>query len=278
MTERIVLTRGLPIAAVMFATVVTLVFGPMAHASPRTSQAQARDLSTGCEPNGLPHSLALCDGSGRVNVQLEGTAVLRVLDGRVTLKGQAKRVCVRKRVKRKNGTFVMRRVCKRTKPILPKIDTRKSRGYTIYSGERLFFFLPAGKWRISARGQGMSISAVGEGRVGVKAEPQPRDEVVPASLISVGGQVYDAWPRRWARFDFGRDAEPDVPSQDSTSGDTTSRTKISSVGGGSVDPESSGENESTDDGTSSGKSSDGTSAKGVVTAYSSTTEVPIQHG
>jgi hypothetical protein len=213
MTERIVLTRVLAIAAVMFATVVALVFGPMAHASPRSSQAQARGLGTGCEPNGLPHSLALCDGSGRVNVQLEGAAVLRVLDGRVTLKGRAKRVCVRKRVKRKNGTFVMRkngtfvmrRVCKRTKPILPKIDTRKSRGYTIYSGERLFFFLPAGNWRISARGQGMSISAVGEGRVGVQAEPQPRDEVAPASLISVGGKIYDAWPRRWARFDFGRE-------------------------------------------------------------------------
>ena len=278
MTERIVLTRALPIAAVMFATVVTLVFGPMAHASPRSSQAQARELGTGCEPNGLPHSLALCDGSGRVNVQLEGTAVLRVLDGRVTLKGQSKRVCVRKRVKRKNGTFVMRRVCKRTKPILPKIDTRKSRGYTIYSGKRLFFFLPAGNWRISARGQGISISAVGEGRVGVQAERRPRDEVVSASLISVGGQVYDAWPRRWTRFNFGRDVEPDVTKQDSTSGGTTSRTKISSVGGGAGQSKSGGENGSAGDGSSSGQSSDGTSAKDVVTSYSSTTEVPIQHG
>ncbi len=277
MTERIVLTRVLPIAAVMFATVVTLVFGPMAHASPRSSQAQARELGTGCEPNGLPHSLALCDGSGRVSVQLEGTAVLRVLDGRVTLKGQAKRVCVRKRVKRKNGTFVMRRVCKRTKPILPKIDTRKSRGYTIYSGKRLLFFLPAGNWRISARGQGMSISAVGEGRVGVQAISRPRDEVVPASLISVGGQVYDAWPRRWTRFDFGRDVEQDATKQDSASGGTTSRTKISSVGGGAGESESSGGNGSAGDGSSNGKSS-GTSEKGVVTAYSSTTEVPIQHG
>ena len=272
MTERIVLTRVLLIATVMFATVVTLAFGPMAQASSRSAEAQAWGLGTGCEPNGLPHSLALCDGSGRINVQLKGTAVLRVLTGRVTLKGQAKRVCTRKRVKRRNGSFVMRRVCKRAKPILPKIRTRKSRGYTIYSGKRLFFFLPAGKWRISARGQGMSISAVGEGRAGVQAGPRRRGKVAPASLISVGGQVYDSWPRRWTHFKFGGDAESDVTKKD------TPRTKIASVLGGAGELETSGENSLPRTGSSSGTDPDRTSTKDIVAPYSSTTEVPIQHG
>ena len=176
----------------------------LAHGAATSAAAQARQLGAGCEPNRLPNSLAVCEGTGRLNVRLKGTAVLSVQSGRVTLKGRAERVCRMKRVKRKNGRTVIRRVCsKRAKPILPQnVESRKARGYTIYVGERMYFYLPPGNWRLSAKGR-VSLSAVGEGVAGVKTL-RPRDGAVPRpGLISVGGELYDHWPRRWTKYEFG---------------------------------------------------------------------------
>ncbi len=207
------------------AATALLASGSLAHAAPSSVSTQARQLDTGCERNGLPGSLAVCDGTGRLNVRLKGTAVLSVQGGRVTLKGKAARNCRLKRVKRRDGTRVTRRVCsKRPKPILPRgVETRKSRGYTIFIGERLYFYLPAGNWRVSARGRGLSLSAVGEGRAGVKADRIRDPGSLTVGLISVGGQLYNRWPRRWTKYDFG----PDIPSRGSGdgAGDTPTTTQ-----------------------------------------------------
>ena len=143
-----------------------------------------------------------------LNVRLAGTVVLSVGGGRVMLKGKAARICTMKRVKRKNGRRALRRVCtKRPKPILPRgVETRKARGYTIFIGERLYFYLPAGTWRISAKGRGLSLSAVGEGIAGVKAASRRDSGAAEPGLISVGGELYSTWPRRWTRYGFGPDA------------------------------------------------------------------------
>jgi len=205
----------------------------LAHGAPSSAQVQARQLGSGCEPNGLPSSLAVCEGTGRLNVRLKGTAVLSVQGGRVTLKGKAERVCRMKRVKRKDGRIVTRRVCsKRAKPILPRgVTTRKARGYTIFIGERLYFYLPAGNWRVSAEGSGLSLSAVGEGLAGVKAQRPPDDTVAQPGLISVGGELYNNWPRRWTRYDFGPDVAVDEPDDDQQSVPTSGSRAESAAGG-----------------------------------------------
>lgn len=202
------LKRGLVLAAI---SVVALASASLAHGASASSTAQARQLGTGCEPNGLPSSLAVCEGTGRLSVRLRGTAVLTVQGGRVTLKGKATRVCKRKRVRRNDGKIVMRRVCsKRPKPILPRgVETRRARGYTIYVGELLYFYLPAGNWRVSAKGVGVSLSAVGEGQAGVQAHVAPESTTIEPGLISVGGEIYDEWPRRWTKYLFGPDVEQD---------------------------------------------------------------------
>ena len=181
---------------------------------PRTRR-RARS-ARGCDPNGLPGSLAVCDGTGRLNVRLTGTAALSVRSGRVTLKGKAARICKMKRVKRKHGRRVLRRVCtKRSKPILPRgVERRKARGYTIFIGEGLYFYLPAGTWRVSAEGRGLSLSAVGEGVAGVKAGSLRDSGTAEPGLISVGGELYSTWPRRWTKYDFGPDATDDEKGDD----------------------------------------------------------------
>ena len=207
------LLRPVLVFAAVLAT--ALAASSLVHAAPTSAATQARQLGSGCEPNGLPNALAICKGMGRVNVSFRGTAVVSVQAGRVTLKGKAERVCKMKRVKRRNGTTVTRRVCsKRAKPILPRnVETRKARGYTIFVGDRLYFFLPLGTWRLSAVGV-VSVSAVGEGIAGVKARV-PRNGAVPQpGLISVGGELYDQWPRRWTRYEFGPNASRDKPSGD----------------------------------------------------------------
>ena len=204
---------------------VALIGSSIAHAAPQSSVSTARALGTGCEPNGLPGSVAVCDGTGRLNVRLSGTAVLSVRDGRVTLKGRAERVCKLKRFKRKNGKRVVRRVCKRAKPIVPRnVVTRKSRGYTIYIGRWLYFYLPAGTWRISVEGAGVSLSAVGEGRAGVVSRIRRNDTRTTPGLISVGGQIYNRWPKRWTKYEFGPDVENDEdrPMEPRRSGRTSS--------------------------------------------------------
>lgn len=209
-----------------------LVLVPAASAANRTTDAQLREVGTGCEPNGLPNSLALCNGSGRLSVKLAGTVVLSVGDGNVTLKGRANRACKRKRIKRRDGTIVWRRVCsKRAKPILPRMAPRKARGYKIFSGERMFFYLPAGAWRISVRGSGISLSAVGEGSGGVKS----RAGGGSGGLISIGGQIYDEWPHRWTRFEFGRDAKKDDEKTDTARRDSNSNVTIRNAPGASAD-------------------------------------------
>ena len=272
--------RSLLARSLLLTTVVAVALGAtsVAHGAAESSARQARQLSTGCEPNGLPGSVAVCKGTGRLNVRLTGTAVLTVQNGRVTVKGKAQRVCKLKRVKRKNGRRVIRRVCtKRARPILPRGKiTRKARGYRIYIGRRLYFYLPAGTWRVSAEGTGLSLSAVGEGRAGVVSRTKRNDPDAAPGLISVGGQIYDKWPRRWTKYDFGPDIKDDdeqdervsspssagrrsSPSTDSDDGSTTILVKPGDTGdsrdtGGSgeaadseIEPENSPEPDSEDE-------------------------------
>jgi len=175
---------------------------PSAGAAPSNSAAAA---DAGCDSNGLPNSLALCDGNGRATIKLKGNAVLKVEDGWVGLSGKAK--VIRKRTK---GGKV-RRI--RRKPIVPRVDTSKRGKYTVYTGNEMYFYLPPGNWRILIKGAGVSVSAVGKGHVNLRAKPHRRRDPVPAlppGLVSVAGSEYVDWPAIWRFFKFGNTEPPPV--------------------------------------------------------------------
>ncbi len=214
------------VLSLLLAGVAGLMLVPGAGAA---SAEALSTLGTGCEQNGLPNSVALCDGAGRVTLKLKGVAVLSVADGWVGLSGKSKSITKKKKKGKK------KRVIPGPKPIVPKLRTYRRGKYTIYRGKNMYFYLPPGTWRLVINGTGVSISAVGEGRVGVqqkklKPKPQPRP-IAPAptpGLISVAGSDYWNWPALQELFSFGADV-PTPWNDDRTSHDQ--RSEKDSVGG-----------------------------------------------
>lgn len=193
------------------AGLVTLWLVPAAQAAPTQASAS---LDAGCDQNGLPNSVALCEGTGRFTIKLSGNAVLNVREGWVGLSGKAK--AIKKKKKKKKRVRTTRR-----KPIVPDVPTFRRGKYTVYTGRNLYFYLPPGTWRVVADGVGLSASAVGKGHVNLRARPQRRreDPDPQQGLISVAGASYIDWPSLWRFFRFGRD----VPTPELSNVDTERR-------------------------------------------------------
>lgn len=197
------------VLSLLLAGMAGLMLAPGAGAA---SAEALRTIGTGCEQNGLPNSVALCDGAGRVTLKLKGVAVLSVAEGWVGLSGKSNPI----KKKKKKGK--KRRVIPGPKPIVPRIRTYRRGKYRIYRGDSMYFYLPPGTWRLVINGTGVSVSAVGQGRVTVRQKkPRPREQRRPITpepepgLISVAGSDYHDWPSLQEIFRFG----VDVP----TSGD-----------------------------------------------------------
>ena len=190
------------VLGLLLAGVSTLLLAPSAGAA---SAEALRAIGTGCEQNGLPNSVALCDGAGRVTLKLKGVAVVSVVEGWVGLSGKSKPIRKKKKGKK-------RKVIPGPKPIVPKLRTYRRGKYRIYRGDNMYFYLPPGNWRLVINGTGVSVSAVGKGHVGVqqkkprpRPQPQPITTVPEPGLISIAGAAYRDWPRLQELFSFGVD-------------------------------------------------------------------------